>query len=122
MWKYSQSTGAFLSPAGTRVGTGYSGCGGGLNNPLKQNVEGVGPIPQGAWTIGTFFDDAGGKGPIVAHVTPGDGTETFGRSGFMIHGDNAAMDHTASEGCIILPHAVRAMVMASADRALIVTE
>jgi hypothetical protein len=120
MWSYSQSTGAFVSPAGTQVGTGYSGNGAGLNNPLKQDVEGVGPIPQGVWTIGGFFDDQE-KGPIVAHLTPADGTETFGRSGFMVHGDNQAMDRSASEGCIILPRAVRSMVMASDDRALTVT-
>jgi hypothetical protein len=104
------------------VGEGYSGRGSGLNNPAQQAVEGQGPIPQGSWEIGAFFDDPGGKGPIVAHLTPADGTETFGRSGFMIHGDNAELNHTASEGCVILPRQLRLMIQSSQDRTLTVTE
>jgi hypothetical protein len=42
----------------------------------------------------------------------------FGRSGFFIHGDNQAMNHTASEGCIILPHAARIAIASSGDRGL----
>lgn len=120
-WKYSQSTGELVNPTGSGVGIGYSGRGAGLNSPAHQSVADVGPIPQGEWVIGSFFDDPGGKGPIVAHLVPASGTETFGRSGFMIHGDNAELDHTASEGCIILPRVVREMVMASSVRGLIVT-
>ncbi len=120
-WKYSQTSGKLLSPAGSVVGVGYSGRGTGLNNPAEQAVEGVGPIPQGDWAIGSFFDDAGGKGPLVAHVMPMPGTETHGRSGFMIHGDNGAANHTASEGCIILPRGLREQIMGSNDRTLIVT-
>jgi hypothetical protein len=120
-WKYSQSTGKLTSPTGSVVAIGYSGRGTGLNNPAAEMQEGVGPIPRGEWTIGGFFDDVGGKGPIVARLTPAAGTETFGRSGFMVHGDNAEANHTASEGCIILPRATREMLMASGDRALTVT-
>jgi hypothetical protein len=121
-WKYAQGSGKLVNPAGSVVGFGYSGRGVGLNNPAEQAVEDVGPIPQGEWTIGRFFDDEGGKGPLVAHVTAAPGTETYGRSGFMIHGDNEAANHTASEGCIILPRGLRVMVMASAESALTVTE
>jgi hypothetical protein len=71
-----------------------------------------GPIPRGAWTIGEFFDDPGGKGPVVAHLTPCEGTETFGRSGFMIHGDNQALNHSASEGCIVAPRFIRDQIAA----------
>jgi hypothetical protein len=120
-WKYSQTTGQLVNPAGSGVGLGYSGCGEGLNSPAQQAVACVGPIPQGDWEIGAFFDDLGGKGPIVAHLTPAAGTETFGRSGFMVHGDNAAGDHTASEGCVILPRVLREQLMASSDRTLTVT-
>lgn len=122
MWKYSQSTGQLSSPAGSSVGLGYSGRGVDLDNPADQDQRGVGPIPQGDWAIGEFFDDPGGKGPIVCHLTPLPSTETFGRSGFMIHGDNAEANHTASEGCIILPRALRQMIMSSSDRVLTVTE
>jgi hypothetical protein len=121
-WKYSQATGELRSPAGSCVGVGYSGHGAGVNNPTFENVAMVGPIPRGLWGIDSFFDDAHGKGPVVAHLTPAPGTETFGRSGFMLHGDNAAMDRTASEGCIVLPRSLREMVMSSGDRALVVSD
>lgn len=120
MWKYQQSTGQLTNPTGSSVGLGYSGNGKGLNNPAMQSVPDHGPIPQGHWTIGTFFDDAGGKGPLVAHLYAAAPTDTFGRSGFMIHGDNAAANHTASEGCIILPRLLREQLLASNDRALVV--
>jgi hypothetical protein len=45
----------------------------------------------------------------------------FGRSGFLIHGDNAEMNHTASDGCIILSHDIREQIDESEDRVLIVT-
>jgi len=122
MWKYEQKSGKFINPTGSSVCIGYSGNGAGLNNPAMQQVHKVGPIPQGMYSIGTFFDDPE-KGPIVAHLTPlpGSGTDTFGRDGFMIHGDNRAANHSASEGCIILPHPIRESIMASSDRVLEVT-
>lgn len=121
MWTYSQATGDLLSPEGTLAGGGYSGRGTGLNNPSLQNDKGVGPIPQGMWIISSFFDDLGGKGPIVAHLAPTSSTETFGRDGFMIHGDNSAHDHSASEGCIILAHDLRQLISLSGDMELLVT-
>jgi hypothetical protein len=119
-WQFQQSTGNLNSPDGVQVGQGYSGNGEDLDNPAEQQVLGHGPIPQGSWTIEAFFDDPGGKGPIVAHLNPNQETVTFGRSGFMIHGDNAADDHTASEGCIILARPLREMIAASTDRNLVV--
>ena len=111
MWTYAQSTGDLTGSDGSLAGVGYSGRGTGLDNPSAQATVDIGPIPAGRWIIGPFFDDPGGKGPIVAHLTPVTGTETFGRSGFMIHGDNAALTHTASEGCVILAHSLRQMMM-----------
>jgi len=120
-WKYSQKTGALTNPAGNRVGIGYSGHGDGLDNPALEQQQCEGPIPQGEWEIGQFFDDPGHKGPLVAHLMPLPGTETFGRSGFMIHGDNEHLNHSASEGCIVLPRILREMILASNDRTLVVT-
>jgi hypothetical protein len=117
MWSYDTANGN-LSQDGTFVGTGYSGLGPGLNNPDEENVPDTGPTPRGTYTISPFFDDPGGKGPIVAHLDPDPSTNTFGRSGFMIHGDNAAMNHTASHGCIILAHAIRQQISDSGDTAL----
>lgn len=121
-WKYSQTSGELKSPAGSTVGTGYSGRGAGLNNAAMQNVPDVGPIPRGDWEIGSFFDDPGGKGPVVCHLTPMALETAQGRSGFMIHGDNEAGNHSASEGCLILTRGLRLMIQASADRVLTVVE
>jgi len=114
MWTYTSFNGN-LSHDGNFVGFGYSGNTTGLDNPDEENVAMVGPIPRGDWTIGAFFDDIGGKGPVVAHLTANDGTNTFGRSGFMIHGDNASLNHTASEGCIILGRPYRQQISDSGD-------
>ena len=119
-WQFQQSTGNLTNPDGEVVGQGYSGHDAGVDNPAEQNIAMVGPIPQGQWSIGEFFDDPGGKGPHVCHLTPLPGTETLGRSGFMIHGDNAAGNHTASEGCIILARPLREMVSGSGDGSLVV--
>jgi hypothetical protein len=111
-WTYHSATGLIESPTGFRMGEGYSGNGAALNNPAMESVQMHGPIPRGQWTIGDFFHDPGGKGPVVAHLTPCDGMETFGRSGFMIHGDNHALNHTASEGCIVAPRFIRDQISA----------
>jgi len=116
MWTYERATGQ-LRNNGALIGTGYSGRGDGLNNPQLSNVPDVGPIPAGTWTIGPFVDDPE-KGPIVTHLVPCMGTETFGRSGFMIHGDNPEMNHSASEGCIILGRDFRIAIRDSGDTAL----
>lgn len=108
MWTYEQSTGK-LYKDGVLRGFGYSGRKEGLNNPEMQAEKGIGPIPQGKWRIGRFFNDPGGKGPIVAHLAP-QGFDPLGRSGFMIHGDNLLGDNSASEGCIILPRVLRQML------------
>jgi hypothetical protein len=34
----------------------------------------------------------------------------YGRAGFLLHGDNAALNNTASEGCIIIPPQCRTAV------------
>jgi len=39
-------------------------------------------------------------GPFTINLIPCDGTNTFGRSAFRIHGDNKT--HNASEGCLVL--------------------
>jgi hypothetical protein len=139
-WTYQQSSGKLFRD-GALVGIGYSGRDSGLNNPVAEALEGVGPIPKGEWIIGAFFDDPGGKGPIVARLTPvlfeigldgkpildEDGDKitvddfTCGRSGFMIHGDNGAGNHSASHGCIILARPYRIAIRDSKDNRFIIT-
>ena len=118
MWTFDVKAGAILSPTKFPLGAAYSGNGKGLNNPLMDGVPDVGPIPPGQWQIGEFFDDPGGKGPLVCHLTPAPGTDTLGRSGFMIHGDNQLMNHSASEGCIVAAHFIRQAIATSPDKIL----
>ena len=115
---YEQLTGRWLRD-GALLSTGYSGHGAGLNNPAMQNVEGVGPIPRGRYTIGPARDDAH-LGPLVMRLIPDPGNQMFDRSAFDLHGDNPQMNHTASDGCIIMGHDLRAIIAIGTDRALTV--
>lgn len=113
-FRYQQSTGVLTNCKGEVLGTGYSGHGTGLNNPAMDDVEGVGPIPAGHWHIGPAKNPVDHLGPIAMPLTP-QGFDPHGRSAFFMHGDNAAADHTASDGCIIMPHNVRQAVDQSSD-------
>jgi hypothetical protein len=114
MWIYAQKTGA-LRQNNQPAGTGYSGFDNGKNNPAMQAVSNVGPIPQGSWTIvGPPFNSPD-HGPFVLRLEPNTGTPTFGRSGFLMHGDSIEAQGCASRGCIILPRTVRELVWQSGD-------
>jgi hypothetical protein len=115
-WTYKQSTGD-LNSDHDYEGRGYSGTGEGRNNPAMQNVPDVGPIPVGTWNIGPAYDDDH-LGPCVMHLDPAEGTETFGRSLFRIHGDNP--QHDASHGCVILGPLIRRIISSSDDKTLVV--
>lgn len=84
--------------------TGYAGNGDGLNNSDAQDQENVGPLPQGDYTVGAATRR---RGPQTRPLTPDPNNEMHGRAGFLIHGDNAAQNHTASQGCIIVPRNCR---------------
>lgn len=118
MWLYEQMTGD-LYRDGVFVGTGYSGHGKtskmGRNNPAMESVKGVGPCPAGLYTIGPAHTSAK-VGPVAMNLNPQPGTNMFGRSAMMIHGDNKASD--ASKGCIILARSIRTRIAASKDRTL----
>lgn len=101
----------------TLIGTGYSGLGEHKNDPLAQHLPNIGPIPQGAYWIGDPYDTTT-HGPYVMNLTPVPYSQTFGRHGFLIHGDNS--DHTASHGCIILDRPVREQIGNSRDKLLVV--
>jgi len=117
MWIYQQSTGQ-LSRDGVLVATGYAGLPpDGKNNPAAQAQRGVGPIPQGMWEIGPAANYKN-LGPCAMALIPAAGTQTFGRSGFFLHGDSRAHPGAASEGCIVMPNDTRAAVASSIDRDL----
>lgn len=120
-FQYQQSTG-ILTKDGVELASGYSGNGEGLNNPAMQDVHNVGPIPQGVYTIEPPHADAE-VGPVAMNLIPSPENEMFGRGDFLVHGDTAAMNRTASHGCVIMPHAVRVAVgtaVVAGDNQLIV--
>ncbi len=117
-WTYKQSNGEISSAEGLTWRGGYSGHGEGRNNPDMQDMPDIGPIPQGSYVIGMAYNDPGRLGPCVMHLDPMEGTNTFGRSLFRIHGDN--LEHDASEGCIILSLSMRSIISTSGDRKLVV--
>lgn len=119
MIDYDQKTGN-ISLRATRIGVGYSGHGVGLDNPDKEDMQNIGPIPRGDWKITRWDDHHGDKGPQVAVLSPV-GHDAHGRSAFLIHGDNAQLNHTASHGCIIASRVIRDALRASKETELLVT-
>lgn len=109
-----------FDPDGTLLWRGYSGHGEGVNNPALESKPHIGPIPRGLWTIGEAFTHPR-LGPVSMRLTMQKGT-TYGRHSFLIHGDNARGDRSASEGCIIMPRIVREAVARHKDKALLVVE
>lgn len=120
MWMYRQNTGD-LSLNGISKGVGYSGHGPGFDNPSNESVKAVGPIPVGDYIIGPFQDEHPVLGPCIAPLIPNENNQMFGRSGFFIHGDNQKVNHTASDGCIVLNLTLRQLIRSSNDFQLQVT-
>ena len=116
-WTYSQRTGE-LQQDGKHVATGYSGAGSGKNNPEMETAHNVGPIPQGDWTIVGPPVNTAEHGPYVLTLKPSADTPTFGRDGFLLHGDSKESPGCASHGCVIMPRSVREQVWKSGDRDL----
>ena len=106
---YVQKSGKF-SLDGKELATGYSGKGDGKNNPDKEGVRNVGPIPAGKYQLSKPRDYKGMKNCF--DVTP-DGHNALGRTEFLIHGDSKSKPGTASEGCIILEPAIRQQIAES---------
>ncbi|MFP6562319.1 tlde1 domain-containing protein [Paraburkholderia sp. B3] len=117
-WTYIQSTGSLTDPQGHPIASNtYSGAGLGRNNGAMGQTPNVGPIPRGRYSIGNARHSPH-TGPVSMDLTPQAGTNMFGRSAFLIHGDN--LTHTASNGCISLPRTVRDQINRSTDRELVV--
>lgn len=116
-WTYSQRTGE-PQQDGKHVATGYSGMGSGKNNPEMETVHNVGPIPHGYWTIVGPPINTAEHGPYVMTLKPSGDTPTFGRDGFLLHGDSKESPGCASHGCVIMPRSVREQVWNSGDRDL----
>lgn len=118
-WVYVQESGNIYEGPKLR-GSGYSGHGDGLNNPSWEPVKGVGPIPAGVYIVGPAYTHPH-LGPCVMNLDALPGKEIpFGRGLFRIHGDNRYLNHTASDGCIILARLFRDRIAYSTDRDLTV--
>lgn len=109
-WTYEQATGQIYDAVMNPVGApGYSGHPPHVNDVDAQNIPNFGPIPQGLWNMVEMIETGAPQGPCVIRLEPDPTTETFGRSGFLVHGDlveNPGAE-MASEGCIILSRMVR---------------
>lgn len=123
MWLYDSSTGALKQSrkdgSYELVHTGYSGFAEGKNHPQLQAVPNEGPIPHGAYVVTEPYDSPT-HGPFVMRLLAQRGTDTFGRDGFLIHGDSIEHPGAASHGCIIMPREVRNRIHASNDILLVV--
>jgi Protein of unknown function (DUF2778) len=122
---YRQKTGEVLRD-GQLLAKGYAGWddgdgipepGEGKNDPAMQAVRNVGPLPVGHYRITPPFTHPT-AGPFTMRLVPLHGTETFGRDGFLIHGDSRSQPGAASHGCIILSRADRELVWATGERTL----
>ena len=100
--RYSQASGQLVGLS--KPYRGYSGFGGGKNNPDAEGLVGYGPIPKGLW-LATRCPHTR-KGPVAFYLHPV-GHDAKGRTEFMIHGDSIRAPGTASRGCIVLERAAR---------------
>jgi len=109
-YTYNQKTGDFKGSDtnGDKIdakgysGTNSSGAWAGYNNPYNETVPDVGPIP-----VGKYLADSvkGSPSSNTIVLSPTAETDTKGRNGFLIHGDNKY--HDASKGCIVLDAEIR---------------
>lgn len=89
---------------GSLVALGYSGHGPAANDASRVAERNVGPLPPNAyrmreWTASEVA--AGHKGPCVFELTPIGTGDMHNRSAFLIHWDNALLNFTGSDGCIV---------------------
>jgi len=117
MWTFEQASGRLLKD-GILIGCGYSGFGEGKNNPAMEAICDVGVIPCGLWAIcGPPYNTAE-HGPYVLRLEPD--SATYGRTGFLMHGDSIEHPGEASKGCIIMDRITRTRVYQSGDTKLLV--
>jgi hypothetical protein len=114
MLTYSQPAGTLTDASGSLLGTGYSGHPPYVNVASAENLPNQGPCPRGQYTL-IPIADGGHLGPCVFRLVAAPSNEMFGRSGFYIHGDDAAMDHTASDGCLIFDRPIRETILSGGD-------
>ena len=132
MWTYEQTTGRLLDLSGNVIGVGYAGRDfdsagnfvGGKNNPAKENIENVGPLPGGIYTADQLELVHEVVGRFAIHLKPDPTTEAkiaaYGRQplSFFMHGDSIEHPGASSDGCIVQPLGTRRQFWDSGDRVL----
>lgn len=99
----------------------------GKNNPAKENVKGIGPLPAGIYTPIKLFPNHPVVGKYAIQLQPDKATEAkiiaYGRSpgSFFVHGDSAVHPGQASHGCIVLSPDVRKMIWTVRDDITVVS-
>ncbi len=116
-WILNSSNGTLSKDGELITDLGWSGHDAGRDNPAMEQVHDIGPIPRGEWDIGDSVDSEK-LGPVVMPLIPREGTVTYGRGGFFIHGASAVHPGESSHGCVILPRSVRMQIAASEDKTL----
>ena len=107
-WLYKQSTGE-LYRDGKLIETGYSGVLTNKNNPDREQVRGMGPIPRGTWKIGSAGTSKGPLTITLIHISGASYSRDMRT--FMMHGEKLhGVAGFASEGCIIMGPATRLLV------------
>lgn len=118
-WTFIQKTGELIDASGEVWADGYSGAPGAVNDPEKQNIRNVGPIPCGWYSMEAPVDTPD-HGPYVIWLKPDPENQMFGRENFGMHGDQ--LEHPgmelASHGCIVAPIIARRRAWTSSDRRL----
>ncbi|PIT52513.1 tlde1 domain-containing protein [Snodgrassella alvi] len=120
-WTYSQRTGE-LKHNGRIITIGYAGRGLGYNKPEMEHLANIGPLPKGKYTIIELIESHRTTGKYSLRLLPASNNKMYGRSGFLIHGDNSKRNGTASHGCIILDLIYRKQMWKSNDRQIEVIE
>ena len=121
MWTYSQTKGR-MEHNGVYMWTAYSGFGIGKNNPIYEQVHNIGPLPKGLWRFGAAINSSD-LGPLAIPILPEPGTETYGRTDFYCHGEDAETPGCSSHGCVVKsPISAREMIANSGDNYLTVIE
>jgi hypothetical protein len=116
-WIYHRRTGEMFRDSELKA-SGYSGRMTNKNNPSRQHVKGLGPIPQGRYRI---TENTQTKGPLTLVLQPDESNNMFGRDLFRIHGERTyGPGGWASEGCIILPPSLRREIWRHRDEGLLV--
>jgi hypothetical protein len=123
-WTYEISSGKMYSDAGELLDIGYSGQPPHVNDFSAVGEVGIGPIPAGSWEI-KGPEDSPKTGPYTLTLVPNEATMAHVISlnrdpvSFRIHGERAQPPPGyASDGCIILPRAIREQIWNSGDHEL----